>query len=328
MIQFKISNCRRHCLEDKIHEILIEKGIVMITEQQFGFNTFWWEKLHTTESIQSCVEALAKIGFRSVEFKLDSFDQSRSIPDQFSLAVKIAKEAGLQVSNFVILRGLIEPDQRENNIRDVSDCLRAVSAAGVDKLNIITGGPINKTVNTGSWWLPQSRPATEQSWENLVDSLEKILQVAQTEGVYLALEPCNGCLVQNYATTRELFRRIQNERLCLTFDPSHFVLHRDDIGMAIRTFGKKIIHVHAKDAVGNPGALGADFLFPILGEGSVDWNVFFKALEQINYPGALSCEFESFKYMDEVLNNNPEEAARISWKSLTRLFQNYSRHRR
>jgi len=283
------------------------------------------EKLHTPESIQACAEALARIGYNSVEFKIDSFDQSRSIADQFSQAVRIAKKTGLEVSNFVILRGLIEPDQREKSINDIIDSLRAVSAAGVDKLNIVTGGPVTETINEQNWWLPQSRPALERSWQNLVDSLEKILPLAERAGVCLALEPCNGCLVQDYATTKELFSRIQHDRLCLTFDPSHFVLHRDDIGMAIRAFGKKIIHVHVKDAVGKPGAFGVDFLFPILGEGCTDWNVFFEALDEINYEGALSCEFESFKYMHEVLNNNPEEAARLSRQSLTQLFQNYKR---
>ena len=26
----------------------------MITEKQFGFNTFWWERLHTEEAVQQC----------------------------------------------------------------------------------------------------------------------------------------------------------------------------------------------------------------------------------------------------------------------------------
>ncbi len=295
----------------------------MITRQQFGFNAFWWDNLHIPESIQSCVEALAEIGYRSVEFKLDSFDRNSSIPEQFSKAVKIAETAGLRVSNFVILRNLIDPDQRKKSTADVCDCLSAVSQAGVDKLNLVTGAPITDNINRESWWLPQTRLALEQSWDNLVDSLELILQTADREGVYLALEPCIGSLVQNYGTTQELLRRIQHDRLCLTFDPSHFFLHRDDIGIAIRAFADKIIHVHVKDAVGRLGGFGVDFLFPILGEGGVDWSSFFQALDDIGYEGALSCEFESFKYMDEVLNNKPEEAAKICWKSLLELTQKY-----
>ncbi len=295
----------------------------MITRQQFGFNAFWWDNLHNPESVQSCVQTLVQIGYRSVEFKLDSFDRNSSIPEQFSQAVNIAKKARLRVSNFVILRNLIDPDQRKQSIADVCDCLRAVAQAGVDKLNLVTGASITETINQESWWLPQKRLALQQSWDNLVDSLEQILQTADREGVHLALEPCIGSLVQNYGTTRELLRRIQHDKLCLTFDPSHFFLHRDDIGMAIREFGEKIIHVHVKDAVGKLGEFGVDFLFPILGEGGVDWSSFFQALDDIGYEGALSCEFESFKYMDEVLNNKPQEAAKISWKSLIELLQKY-----
>jgi sugar phosphate isomerase/epimerase len=295
----------------------------MIARQQFGFNAFWWGNLHTPESIQSCVNTLAEIGYRAVEFKIDSFDQKSSIPRQFSEAVDIAKKAGLSVSNFVILRDLIDPDQRTNSIADICNCIRAVAQADVDKLNLVSGAPVTETINEKSWWLPQKRPALSQSWDNLVDSLEQILQAADREGVSLALEPCTGNLVQDYGTTQELFRRIQHVRLCLTFDPSHFLLHRDDIGMAVREFGKKVIHVHVKDAVGRPGEFGVDFVFPILGEGGVDWTGFFQALDDIGYKGALSCEFESFKYMDEVLNNKPEEAAKICWKSLVEITQKY-----
>ncbi len=295
----------------------------MITRQQFGFNAFWWGNLRTPESIQNCVQTLAEIGYRAVEFKIDSFDQTSSISGQFSQAVGIAKKAGLSVSNFVILRDLIDPDQRGKGIADICDCLRAVGKADVDKLNLVTGAPITETINEESWWLPQKRPALSQSWDNLVDSVEQILQTAETEGVSLALEPCTGNLVHNYGSTQELLRRIQHDRLCLTFDPSHFFLHRDDIGMGVREFGKKIIHVHVKDAVGRPGEFGVDFIFPVLGEGGVDWTDFFQALDDIGYKGALSCEFESFKYMDEVLNNKPEEAAEICWKSLVQLTQRY-----
>ena len=38
-------------------------------------------------------------------------------------------------------------------------------------------------------------------------------------------------------------------------------------------------------------------LFPVLGEGFVDWKSFIAAVEEIGYEGVMSVEFESFKYL-------------------------------
>ena len=56
-------------------------------------------------------------------------------------------------------------------------------------------------------------------------------------------------------------------------------------------------------------------MFPILGEGAINWQEFFAALDDISYTGWLSLEFESFKYMNEVLRGDALEAARLSMRS-------------
>ena len=82
----------------------------MLGSEKFGFNSFWWEKLHTPDDVSSCVEALAEIGYKAVEFKAASFDPGRSLEDQFKGAVEAAGKAGLAVSNFVILRRRLDRD--------------------------------------------------------------------------------------------------------------------------------------------------------------------------------------------------------------------------
>ena len=143
--------------------------------------------------------------------------------------------------------------------------------------------------------------------------------MAEEEKVYLAVEACVGQIVHDYYSTLELLRHFDSPYLGLTLDPSHYLLYRNDIPWAIRQLKGKIKHVHLKDAVGTPGVFGLDFLFPILGEGAIDWKEFLCALQDIEYEGYLSAEFESFKYMDEVLGNNPQKAAKITMESLQKL---------
>ena len=103
--------------------------------------------------------------------------------------------------------------------------------------------------------------------------------------------------------------------LGVNFDPSHDILYGNlDMGWIIRQWDKKIKHIHLKDAVGIPEE--GKFIFPLLGEGNVNWQEFFKALNEIDYQGFMSVEFESFKYYDRVLKSDSVKAAELSMKSL------------
>jgi len=36
----------------------------MISKEQFGFNAFWWERLHTETQIAACLDYIASLGFK------------------------------------------------------------------------------------------------------------------------------------------------------------------------------------------------------------------------------------------------------------------------
>jgi sugar phosphate isomerase/epimerase len=103
----------------------------------------------------------------------------------------------------------------------------------------------------------------------------------------------------------------------VNYDPSHDVLVGiEDVSWVIGQWAarKRIKHVHLKDAAGT--AEGERFLFPMLGEGRVDWRAFFVALHETGYEGDMGVEFESFHYYDTVLGGDLESAARISMEQI------------
>jgi sugar phosphate isomerase/epimerase len=65
---------------------------------------------------------------------------------------------------------------------------------------------------------------------------------------------------------------------------------------------------------------GEDFMFPLIGEGSVDWDGFFLALDEIGYSGYLTVEYESFDYYEKILKKDPVKAAELSMEQLKQLF--------
>jgi sugar phosphate isomerase/epimerase len=149
---------------------------------------------------------------------------------------------------------------------------------------------------------------------------ERIAGALERHRVHGAVEGVWGHLCDDYYSTRLLLDRFASPWLGVNFDPSHDVLKGAfDTGWIVRQWGDRIRHVHLKDAVGIPEA--GRFLFPLLGEGRVDWPGMFGALAAIGYRGWLSVEFESFAFHDRVLKGDTREAARLSIAHARALLQ-------
>jgi sugar phosphate isomerase/epimerase len=159
------------------------------------------------------------------------------------------------------------------------------------------------------------------AWNLLYSAMDQIIPEAEKLDLTLAIEAVFGHLVHDYYTLQELLHHYQSDHLCVNFDPSHGVLYGNDTPWVISQLGGKIVHVHIKDAVGKPGGLpGETFEFPLIGEGQVPWNDMIQALDGINYQGCLTVEFESFRYYQSILKNNPEAASRLSMENIQQIL--------
>jgi len=181
--------------------------------------------------------------------------------------------------------------------------------AGVPIVNLVTGPNL---------WEPGATPASDEAaWSVALGALELICTRAARLGIQVALEPCWGTLAHDAATARRVLAAVPVD---VVMDPSHFVMTGDDIPALVREWGPRIVHVHLKDAFGRAGREGEDFHFCLLGEGKVAWAEFFSALDETGYDGALSVEFEAYRYYDQILGNDPERAARLAREQVAALI--------
>ena len=156
------------------------------------------------------------------------------------------------------------------------------------------------------------------AWEQVFEAYEAFTVAARRANVTISSEGVFGMLAHDFYTHTFLLDRLDPAIHKVNLDPSHGILYGNlDVGWVIRQFGDRIAHVHLKDAVGIPQT--GQFLFPLLGEGRVDWQAFFPALAEIGYTGFCSVEFESFTYYRRVLKEDPEAAARISMQQISEL---------
>jgi len=188
---------------------------------------------------------------------------------------------------------------------------RAIAVAAerdVPTVNVLTGPNL--------WEEGADARRDEKAWADSLRALEAACAYAEPLGVDVALEPCWGSLAHD----AETFARALEEVPCkVNLDPSHFVMEGDDIPAVVRQWGDRIVHVHLKDAFGRPGLEGDDFLFCLLGEGMVPWPEFFAALDDVEYTGPLSVEFEAYRYLDQVLDGDPARAATLAMEQVRAL---------
>ena len=169
------------------------------------------------------------------------------------------------------------------------------AAIGVDTVNLYTGPEP---------WLPEplkiGAVSMTDAWGMVFGAFDTLVPCAEKNGVKIAVENVWGMLAHDLYTNKFLIGHYDSDNLGVNLDPSHDALYGNtDPAFIVKSWGKKIFHVHVKDAVGvaEPGK----FVFPLLGEGVVDFKAFFGALEEIGYDGCASVEFESWAYRANVL---------------------------
>ncbi|NCO42425.1 MAG: sugar phosphate isomerase/epimerase [Armatimonadetes bacterium] len=267
---------------------------------------------------QRVVDSLAALGYGGVEWTLAHADPESKTPEQLAELIEITLQGGLVASEICVQQDLVclDDGERRRRIEFVKECLRALSAAGADTFNLFTGP---------APWVPTAprvgRDIGEgRAWAQVLEAFDEFVAEAERLQVHLAVEGVWGHLCHDYYTTRLLIDHYNSPWLGVNFDPSHDVLAgRLDVGWIAKQWGDRIKHMHLKDAVGIQEE--GKFVFPLLGEGNVDWKGLFTALDEIDYQGFLSVEFESFTYLRQVLGDDIEEAARLSMEQIKRLVQ-------
>lgn len=261
------------------------------------------------------VKALADLGYDGIEWTTAHF--SAADPGKARRAVELTREAGLEVSRIMAHEDFVCLDERERE-RRIDGVVGVVQLAG--ELGVPTVGSMT---GPAPWDAKAPRIpediAEGEAWEMALDAHRRIAAAAEKSGTTISSEGVFGMLAHDFYSHRYLLDRVPSPALGVNFDPSHGILSGNfDIGWLIDQWGPKILHCHLKDAVGISQRPG-EFIFPLLGEGRVDWTAFFRGLAERGYDGFASVEFESWAYAEQVLGDDPVRAAAISIRQVRAL---------
>ncbi|MDH7512068.1 MAG: sugar phosphate isomerase/epimerase [Clostridiales bacterium] len=188
-------------------------------------------------------------------------------------------------------------------IEEMTFSARAAKAMGCSVVNGFMGSPIWK-----AWYSfpPTTEEMVEAGFEKIIKLWTPILDEFDRNGVRFALEVHPTEIAFDLYTAKRLLEKFNyRPTLGFNFDPSHLVWQGLNPHLFIREFSDRIYHVHMKDVAvtldGKAGILGSHLPFGDLkrgwnfrspGHGDVNFEEIIRELNNINYNGPLSVEWE------------------------------------
>jgi sugar phosphate isomerase/epimerase len=207
---------------------------------------------------------------------------------------------GLEISSLAYYPNNLDPDPAvraaaHDHLRKV---IVAADVLGVKLVGTFIGRDQDRSVadnltEVGKVWPDLVRFAGQHGVTIVIENCPMIFSADEWPGgKNLAYSP---------AIWRRLFEIVDADNFGLNLDPSHLVWQFIDYERAVREFGSRIHHVHAKDMeIDRNGlfehgvmATGVGWQIPRLpGLGEIRWDRFIAALYAIGYQGAISIEHE------------------------------------
>jgi sugar phosphate isomerase/epimerase len=240
-------------------------------------------------SLQEIVGWAKPAGFDGLEI---DFGRHIRVAENTAAAVKIARDAGLDVCAITVFGNLLNPDAGERHrIRDrVKSVFAEASANSVPALVVFPGR--NETLSE------------EENYRDIADYFGTLI-ADKSNGTKILIENWPGMNKNFVATTpsgwRRLFSLVKSPDIGLEFDPSHLLWQGIDPVPAVREFLSRIHLVHAKDTkldrdrIQDAGYCGNWWEYRLPGRGELDWRKFLGLLGS-GYPGYASIEHEDREF--------------------------------
>jgi myo-inositol catabolism protein IolH len=148
---------------------------------------------------------------------------------------------------------------------------------------------------------PEAAPESEaQFWR----SMEELLPIFEREGVRLVLEPHPDDFVEDGIAGVDLVRGINSELVTFLYCAPHTFHQGGDIAAVMKHAGPLLTQVHIADSfdhrassglryiVNPPGSAARIHQHLDIGQGEVDWDLFFRTLSEVDFDGiATVCVF-------------------------------------
>jgi myo-inositol catabolism protein IolH len=266
---------------------------------------------------------VAELGYEHIELSprpdfTPFFLHPRTDRKRISEFRRALDDAGVEVATVLPLYHWAGPDEeeRQNAVRYWKRAIEITVELGVDTMNTEFNGR------------PESAPASEgQFWR----SMEELLPIFERENIQLRLEPHPDDFIEDGREAVDMVRGINHPNVTFLYCAPHTFHMGGDLAGIMEYAGDLLTHLHVADSfdhrassglryiVNPPGSTARVHQHLDIGQGEVDWDLFFGTLERLEFDGIMTaCVFaweerayESSKFMREEMGRRTQD-----WKHL------------
>lgn len=224
---------------------------------------------------------------------------------------------GLALSAGVVMEVLHDPATTDAVVAKARDICELLEPLGTDRLVLIAGWTPSRVATAGR--PAAAEPLDATAWRRLVDTTERVAEVAAATGITTAFHPHAGTDVETGDEVERLLADTDPGLVTLCVDTGHCLYGGIDPVEVLLGHGDRVTHVHFKDI--DPGVLdavaaeGLSFweayrrgIFCPLGQGAVAFDRVAEALARIGYGAWATVEQDASPTGDSV----PSADARAS----------------
>lgn len=146
----------------------------------------------------------------------------------------------------------------------------------------------------------------QRVWDVLVESCRMTAGIAAEHGRTIIMEPRVGEVICSVDSLLRLIADVGLPNFKANFDTGHFSAQRENIPLALTKLEGQFANIHVSD--NHPAT--ADHL-PI-GEGTIDWEEFFRVLKRQNYTGYLGLDLGGRESIAEDLRVSRDRLQRVA----------------
>lgn len=268
---------------------------------KFGASLLSWvTPVWTPEAGKYAIEKTAKAGFDLIEILL---------PTSMEFNTGEVKKQ-LKDNHLDVVCSLNLP--KEAHIAFHPEAAEKLMKQAVDKTSELETSLLSGVLH-GGIGVFSGNPLTEKESETIVKVWNKVADYAKEKGVNIAIEPINRYETYVCNTAKnvlDLISKTGKDNLFLHLDTFHMNIEENNFYDPIILAGDKLKHIHMTES--HRG---------MLGEGTVNWNELFNALNEINFEGNLvlenfSSSIPGMQQMVSLWQKSPHDAEELALGSL------------
>jgi len=278
--------------------------------------------MHRHLSLPEVCRLAAEVGYEYIELSpradfLDWWVYPRAYPERVQELKKALSDHGIKLACLLPMYRWASPneDERQAAVKNWKKAIEIAVELECDTMNSEFGrGPSPEvatcccaggTVETceAAWWR----------------SMEELVPIFEKEGINLNIEPHPEDWVETFHPAVDMIRMIGSKNVRFLYCAPHSFYFGDDMGAMLREAAPVLAHVHVADTFNHKASSGLRYIVNPpgskarvhqhlnIGQGEIDWDVFFKTLAEVGFDGIMtSCVFaweekaeESSRFMRE-----------------------------